>query len=616
MRTPSTLRRLCGASLALAAALSARPAAAEGGISLSRFYPAPPGDRLLGVPSPYVAGERVFHAMALVDYAHNPLVADAPDGSDTVGAVVGHQLFLHLAGTFSLVSRIGIDFDVPFALVQAGDNPRSPSGGALPSPSGAEISDIRIGTRVRIYGSYFGPLQIGIGGFLFLPSGSDDEGSFVGDGMVRGLPQLLAGGRTERLVWSAAIGPEFRGAQSYADISQGTMLHIAGGVGFLFGEKRRIQVGPELTFATVLADARAATTNAELLASGKLRLAPGIEAGAGLGLGLTSGVGTPDFRGILMVAYTPELERRPSDKDTDKIVDSADACPDTPGEASDDPRKNGCPRAEAPAPREEEVAPAGDPDSDGDVIPDAVDACPEEGGIASPDPKKNGCPPPPDRDRDGVPDESDACQEVAGVSSNDPAKNGCPPDKDADAVPDAQDACPDVRGVKTSDPATSGCPADTDRDSIADEKDACPRERGKPDKDPAKNGCPTSVRVTNDEIVILQQVQFDTARATIQPASNTLLEEIAQVMKDHPEILKIEVQGHTDNRGEPRFNQKLSETRAAAVVVALMQRGVEPSRLISKGYGSSKPIGNNIYEAGRRANRRVQFKIIQKAAAK
>jgi OOP family OmpA-OmpF porin len=215
-----------------------------------------------------------------------------------------------------------------------------------------------------------------------------------------------------------------------------------------------------------------------------------------------------------------------------------------------------------------------------------------------------------------VPAEGDACPEVAGVASDDPAKNGCPPDKDADAVPDAEDACPDVRGVRTNDPATRGCPADTDGDSIADEKDACPRERGKPDKDPAKNGCPTSVRVTNDEIVILQQVQFDTARATIQPKSDALLGEIAQVMKDHPEILKVEVQGHTDNRGEERFNRKLSEERAAAVVVALMQRGIEPSRLLSKGYGSTKPIGNNIYEAGRRANRRVQFKIVQKAPAK
>jgi outer membrane protein OmpA-like peptidoglycan-associated protein len=169
--------------------------------------------------------------------------------------------------------------------------------------------------------------------------------------------------------------------------------------------------------------------------------------------------------------------------------------------------------------------------------------------------------------------------------------------------------------VKTADPTTHGCPGDTDGDSIADDKDACPRERGKPDPDATKHGCPTSVRVTNDEIVILQQVEFETGRALIKPESDALLDELAQILKDHPEITKLEVQGHTDNRGDPRWNQRLSDERAAAVVVALMQRGIGPDRLLSKGYGSSAPIADNIYEANRQKNRRVQFKILKKATA-
>ena len=115
------------------------------------------------------------------------------------------------------------------------------------------------------------------------------------------------------------------------------------------------------------------------------------------------------------------------------------------------------------------------------------------------------------------------------------------------------------------------------------------------------------------EIVILQQIQFDTARATIKPVSNALLDEVAEVVKQHPEIVKIEVQGHTDNRGDPRWNRKLSHERASAVVVALVARGIDVGRLIAKGYGSEQPIESNIYDAGRKKNRRVQFKILEKA---
>src|SRR5262249_31084534 len=143
--------------------------------------------------------------------------------------------------------------------------------------------------------------------------------------------------------------------------------------------------------------------------------------------------------------------------------------------------------------------------------------------------------------------------------SDDPKKNGCPPDRDQDGVTDAQDACPDVAGIKTSDPATNGCPGDTDGDTIRDDKDACPKEKGAPDPDPRQNGCPKAVRVTDSEIVILQQVQFDTNKATIKPVSGPLLDEVAGVLSEHPEILKVEVQGHTDERGSRALNTKLSQ---------------------------------------------------------
>jgi outer membrane protein OmpA-like peptidoglycan-associated protein len=120
------------------------------------------------------------------------------------------------------------------------------------------------------------------------------------------------------------------------------------------------------------------------------------------------------------------------------------------------------------------------------------------------------------------------------------------------------------------------------------------------------------VRVTKKEIVILQQVQFKTASDAILPASDELLEQVSNVLREHPEIKKIEVQGHTDNRGGKGYNQKLSQRRAESVMKWLVRRGqIQPERVEAKGYGMEEPIAENTTDAGRQMNRRVQFKIVE-----
>ena len=215
-------------------------------------------------------------------------------------------------------------------------------------------------------------------------------------------------------------------------------VRLGGGVGFLLGEERRLQIGPELTGAvTVAGDVDKRNVNAELLVDARYRITSDLEAGLGIGPGLSAGIGTPNLRGVLMIAYTPEPKKAPSDRDKDGIIDEKDACPDVPGVASTDPKKHGCP-------------PPSDRDKDG--IIDELDACPDVPGVASDDPKKNGCPLPKDRDKDGIIDDLDACPDVKGVADADPKKNGCPPDRDGDGIIDAEDACPDVKGVASKDP--------------------------------------------------------------------------------------------------------------------------------------------------------------------
>jgi outer membrane protein OmpA-like peptidoglycan-associated protein len=566
-------------------------------LALDRFTPAPAGDRMFGVESPFVAGDLTPHVMLLADYAHNPLVLRTVSSNQNLGAIVKNQLFLHLDGGLALWSRLYVNLDVPVAVFQSGDSPMGAATETFASPSKAQFGDLRLGLRVRLWGDYFDPFQIALGGYVWFPTGARGSAtgdSFVTDGTVRGRPEVILGGRADRVVWSASLGFDVRGAQQFANVQQSTMFDWGAGLGFLFLDDRSLQIGPELSGSLTLKDVQKRTTNAELLLDVRYRVISPLEIAIGAGPGLSSGIGTPDFRGVLSVAYTPEPSR---DRDHDGILDKDDACPDVPGVPDPDPKKNGCPK---PA------------DRDGDGILDADDACPDVPGVPDPDPKKNGCPKPADRDHDGIPDADDACPDVPGVPDPDPKKNGCPPDRDGDGIPDAEDACPDVPGVRTDDPKTNGCPLDSDGDGIPDSEDACPHEKGPRDPDPKKNGCPRAVRVTDKEVIILEQVQFDTGKATIKKVSDPLLDEVAGVLKEHPEILKIEVQGHTDSRGSRALNRQLSQARAEAVMKALVARSVAASRLQAKGYGPDVPIGDNKTDEGRQKNRRVQFNILEK----
>jgi OOP family OmpA-OmpF porin len=112
--------------------------------------------------------------------------------------------------------------------------------------------------------------------------------------------------------------------------------------------------------------------------------------------------------------------------------------------------------------------------------------------------------------------------------------------------------------------------------------------------------------------VIMDKVFFDTNKATIKPVSFTLLDQVAQILRGHSEI-KVEIQGHTDSQGNMDHNIQLSKERAESVRTYLIKKGVDPARMISGGYGPTVPIADNKTKAGREANRRVEFHILEQA---
>lgn len=111
--------------------------------------------------------------------------------------------------------------------------------------------------------------------------------------------------------------------------------------------------------------------------------------------------------------------------------------------------------------------------------------------------------------------------------------------------------------------------------------------------------------------MVLNNIFFETNKATIKPESAAELERVAKLLKENPTI-RLEISGHTDNVGSYRANQRLSEQRAKSVVDYLISQGVESSRLEYKGYAFNQPIADNNTPEGRAQNRRVEFKVLSK----
>lgn len=120
-------------------------------------------------------------------------------------------------------------------------------------------------------------------------------------------------------------------------------------------------------------------------------------------------------------------------------------------------------------------------------------------------------------------------------------------------------------------------------------------------------------KVANGHIEIDEKVQFAVNADTILPASDPLLKDVADTFKEHPEIKKVEIQGHASSEGDAKRNKTLSDLRAKAVMAKLVAGGVDASKLTAKGYGSDKPIADNKTEEGKEKNRRVEFVITDPA---
>ncbi|HET9622337.1 MAG TPA: OmpA family protein, partial [Kofleriaceae bacterium] len=121
-----------------------------------------------------------------------------------------------------------------------------------------------------------------------------------------------------------------------------------------------------------------------------------------------------------------------------------------------------------------------------------------------------------------------------------------------------------------------------------------------------------SARAGAEKIELSETVQFETDSAVLVDRSKQLLDEVANVIHDNPDIRRLVIEGHTDSQASHTHNQKLSEQRVESVKAYLIGKGVEPGKLRTKAFGETRPIADNKTEEGRAKNRRVDFRIIER----
>lgn len=112
-------------------------------------------------------------------------------------------------------------------------------------------------------------------------------------------------------------------------------------------------------------------------------------------------------------------------------------------------------------------------------------------------------------------------------------------------------------------------------------------------------------------VTVMRNIYFDFAKTELKDESYPELVKLERMLQDNSKII-IQINGHTDNVGSKKFNLSLSKKRAATVAMHLINKGIDPSRVVSKGFGYEKPlVSNDDEEEGRALNRRIEFQIIE-----
>lgn len=564
------------------------------------FQPTLDGSRSLWLPDSAVGPSGEFLARGLLSWTNQPLVYVYADESEAV--LVDDVFQLDLAGGY-VYGPARFAVGVPVYLRSTGE-----AGGET------GLGDLRADVKVRLLDREAAPVGVAAWTRLGLPT-STVEAS-LGAGGVSWDLGAVADRELGPVLVAANLGFRIQPREELENVVIGDQLlyGLHGGYAITDDAGAALELVGHASFAS-FGDAAAAPL--ELIPEGWWRPGGGnLVLRGGLGFPLSRGVGAPQTRVVLAAGWEPREER---DRDGDGIVDKSDACRDTPEDVDTWKDDDGCPEPTDVTVRftganNLGVSPQANVASQalngGGTLALNPGDYPVNASLDAYKPLSStlSVPPGPPIERTFVMEllpgvlvlkvVDEAGQPVvAKVGLGDP---GAPTT---------------VNGETRLERAAGDLQLEVRVPGFVTRKVGARLEPGKETVLEVRMERELAV-MTAERIEIKDSVYFETGKAVIKPESFPLLNQVATILLEHPEITKLRIEGHTDSRGSASSNLNLSKSRAAAVREYLVSKGVSADRLDSQGYGESKPLEKANNEAAWAKNRRVDFFIVGRAEPK
>jgi outer membrane protein OmpA-like peptidoglycan-associated protein len=566
------------------------------------YRPPIDAEKTLWTDDAFTAPDGYYQARVGFNYSRKPLVFVYEDG-EVVG-LLENVVQMNILGGY-VYKQIRFGLDLPVFLLANGD-----------AGAGTGLGDVALDVKGTILRADMYPVGLAVGGRLGLPTSTSVAP--VGNPGASGELQAIASQNVGPVAVSANLGTRFLPETALDNVAWDDQFfyRLGGGYEIVEGAGASMDLAGQFTYGEPLNNP--ASSPVELLFGGWYRVFDDYVVRAGAGSGLNSGVGSPNARVVLGVSYEPV---KIFDRDLDTIVDADDVCPDDPEDFDEYKDTDGCPDPSTPV--YFEVV-----DNNGEFVYDVLTKVrtefgPEEGNSSAFDLQihpgeyvfearaeryvsKSFIITVPDAPRHEVrvvmqPTFGTILLTVLGPDGESlGGRANVGPDRcrlelgQCELLVSAGSGMLQVRseGFKTHQVEVAVQAGLTQEITVT----------------------MASARavVTREKIEILEKVYFDTAKTTIKEESFPLLNEVASVLQEYPDIQSIRVEGHTDSRGRASYNLRLSQGRAEAVRQYLIEQGIDPARLVSEGFGEDSPIEAASTMEAYEQNRRVEFVILER----
>jgi outer membrane protein OmpA-like peptidoglycan-associated protein len=565
-----------------------------------------------------------WYAGALYEYADQPLVF-YPTDSDQPLPVLDNLMALNLSGGVNVHKAVRLDLGVPFYMASLGPEEEANDAG---------VGDMRLGATIGLIqpDEEDGGFGLGLIPYVNLPTGNEED--FLGNPGVGGGLKVGATYEVGGFTATGNAGAQFNPEIELENLTNSDGIFVGAGLGYLIGDTTGLNLEAHITPPFKASDVKGSALPGEALLHLRHRTESGVHLAVGGASAIAPGAGAANWRAFAGLGFSKIGKDAPKDLDGDGLPNKLDTCVDQPETKNSYKDEDGCPDDLAHV----KIV----------VKKDGERYAGANLGVTAPDGTK-----------------------TVHTTADEPVKFDVVPGGKFEAIAsvgsciggsgsvDANEGenklVIDLGVVKKAkvvyevvDEAGAAVPGATVRLGSEKNPECAPKEKeelpasGKgsqtvgagdfvliaaaPDYAPVRQQITVEdgkdqvvkivmkkarTKLSATKIEILDMVYFETGKAVIKPESFELLNEVATVLLNNPHVKKIEVSGHTDDRGNDAANLKLSDDRAKSVKEYLIGRGVQAERLEAKGYGESKPLEPNKTEAGRSKNRRVEFNILE-----